>query len=447
MSRRAGEIASGHRYRTYLVTVLAAIYAFNYFDFQAIGLVLQNIKETFNVSDTDLGLLTGIAFTLFYSTLGVPIGRWADRANRVTVIALTLALRSMMVMLSGAARTFGQLLLVRIGVAVGEAGCMPPALSLIADYFDPAERPRAVGAYLLGFPVSILIGYFAAGWLNELYGWRVMFVFLGAPGLVLVVVAYLTILEPRSRRGRGAVAQAAAPSPPMQAPPVGQVARALWRNRTFRHITAMFCVNYFFGQGAFQWQPAFFIRSFGLNTMQLGVWLSVIFGTTGLVGTYCGGYLASRYAPGNHGIQLRALAILNAAFGVVSVFSYLAGSAFASLALTGVAFLGLSLETGPLFAIVQTVVPDRMVATAIAIAMMMANLIGAGLGPIAVGVMSDAWRHSLGTESLRFALLATCPGFLWGAWHLWVAARTVETDVRAAAGHEQVPAHVNYLCM
>ena len=346
-------------------------------------------------------------------------------------------------MLSGAVQTFSQLLLVRIGVAVGEAGCLPPALSLIADYFSPAERPRAVGIYLLGFPVSVLIGYFAGGWLNELYGWRVMFVLLGVPGLVLVVLAYLTLVEPR-RSGDASVAQSTPEQfPELPAPTLKEVCRALWKNATFRHILAMFCVNYFFGTGASQWQPAFFIRSFGLNTMQLGIWFSVLFGGTGLVGTYCGGYLASRYAPNNQGLQLRVLAVLNTVFGVISVFSYLAGSAFVSLLLTGVAFLGLSLETGPLFATVQTVVPERMVATAIAIAMMMANLIGGGLGPIAVGALSDIWQHSLGAESLRFALLATCPGFLWGAWHLWAAARTVETDALVAL-EKRASARVDY---
>ncbi|HEV2271659.1 MAG TPA: MFS transporter [Steroidobacteraceae bacterium] len=433
MTSSLRESPRARRYRTYLLGLLGAIYAFNYLDYQAISLVLQNIKTTFNVTDAELGFLTGIAFTLFYATLGVPIGRWADRGNRVAIIALTLGLRSVMVMLSGATRTFGELLLVRIGVAAGEAGCLPPALSLIADYFSPAERPRAVAIYLLGFPLSVLAGFFIGGWLNELYGWRMMFVLMGAPGLVLMIIAFLTLDEPRLRTEEAATGLARVSSPDVRAPPVSEVCRALWGNRTFLHVLAAFCVNYFFGTAVGQWQPAFFIRSFGFNTLDLGILLALIFGGAGAIGTYFGGYVASRYAPGNAWLQLRVLAVLNVAFGVISAFSYLSGSAYASLALTGLAFLGVSVLTGPLFAAVQTVVPQRMVGTAIAVIMLTANLVGAGLGPMAVGTLSDALRSSVGTESLRFALLATCPGFVWGAWHLWRAARTVASDTEAAS--------------
>ena len=178
--------------------MLAVILTFNYVDYQAIQLVLQSIKETFRVTDTDLGALTGIAFTLFYSTLGIPIGRWADRGNRVAIIALTVGLRSVMVMLMGTARSFGELLLIRVGVAVGEAGCLPASYSLIADYFEHAQRPRAVAIFLIGGPLSAIVGNFCGGWLNQLYGWRTMFVLLGLPGLVLMGVAWFTLEEPRA---------------------------------------------------------------------------------------------------------------------------------------------------------------------------------------------------------------------------------------------------------
>jgi MFS family permease len=438
VTQNSREVGTATRYRKYLLGLLAVIYAFNYLDYQAIGLVLQNIKTTFNVSDSDLGILTGIAFTLFYATLGVPIGRWADRGNRVAIIALTLGLRSVMVMLSGAVQSFGQLLLVRIGVAVGEAGCLPPAFSLIADHFNAAERPRATAIYLLGFPASVLIGFFLGGWLNELYGWRMMFVILGAPGIVLAVVAWITLVEPR-RGNRASKKPLPETSPVARTPPIRTLCRALWDNRTFRHVLAAFCVNYFFGTGAGQWQPAFYIRSFGFSTLELGIWLALIIGAAGAIGTFFGGDVASRYAPDNARLQLRVLAILNAGFGIISTFAYLSGNPYVSLALTGLAFLGVSLETGPLFATIQTVVPESMVATATAMVMLLANLVGAGLGPIAVGALSDALRHSFGSESLRFALLATCPGFLWGSWHLWSAARTVASDTETASRVRELP--------
>src|SRR5688500_3715382 len=176
------------RYKQYLLAVLLVVLASNYVDRLALGLLLQDIKVDLSLSDTQLGLLSGIAFALFYSVMGIPIARWADCGNRVTIITLTTALWSAAVALCGLAGSFGQLMLIRIGVAVGEAGCIPPAHSLIADYFTRAERPRAVSIYMLGASFAVVIGYFGAGWLNEFYGWRVTFMLLGLPGLVLAAL-------------------------------------------------------------------------------------------------------------------------------------------------------------------------------------------------------------------------------------------------------------------
>lgn len=415
------------RYGAYLLTILALVLGFTSVDRIALGLVVQNIKAQFHASDAQLGVLNGIAFALFYSTFGIPLGRWADRGNRIRIIGLTTALWGVMVMLSGLARSFGELLLLRVGVAVGEAGCMPPAYSLIAEYFSRAERPKAVAGYFLGGSLSILVGYFVAGWLNEVYGWRVMFALLGCPGLPLAAIAWLTLREPRlsGDRSRGAIAGES------EAPGLVMVCRSLWRNRTYRYLVATSCFNYLFGYGIGQWQPAFFIRSFGFTTGQLGAWLSVIYGVGNFVATYLGGYLASRFAPGNERLQLKALAVLNVAFGVVSAFAYLSKSGYTALVLIGVAGSGLFMAAGPLFAITQTVVPDRMRAISVSVLYLFANLIGMGLGPLVVGVVSDTLRPLLGEESLRYALLAMCPGYGIGCWLLWQGARTVVADAEA----------------
>src|SRR5687768_16882052 len=191
--------APSRGYKVYLLVLLLVICAFNYIDRLALGLVLQDIKVDLSLTDTQLGLLSGIAFALFYSIMGIPIARWADRGNRVAIITFTTALWSAAVALCGVASNFVQLLLIRIGVAVGEAGCTPPAHSLIADYFTRAERPRAVAIYMLGGQLSV-VGYLWAGWLNELYGWRVTFMLLGLPGLGLAALAWLTLREPRLGR-------------------------------------------------------------------------------------------------------------------------------------------------------------------------------------------------------------------------------------------------------
>src|ERR1044072_177312 len=243
-------------YRNYLLTVLTVILVFNCIDRVATGLVLDDIKADLNLSDTQLGFLTGIAFALFYTVMGVPIARWADRGNRIVIVSLTAVMWSVAVALCGTAGTFLQLLLIRIMVAVGEAGCVPPAYSLIADYFNRAERPRAAAIYGLGPPLSTVVGYFAAGWLNDLYGWRVTFVAMGLPGLALAALAWFTLKEPRRAAHEGHVAPEIPKAPREPAatnPPVLDVCRMLWANRTLRHLLLCFATISFFSYGIFCW--------------------------------------------------------------------------------------------------------------------------------------------------------------------------------------------------
>jgi MFS family permease len=422
-------------YRRYLLTVLLAILAFNYVDRLALGLVLQDIKIELHLSDTELGFLTGLAFAVFYSLMGLPIARWADRGDRVLIISITTAIWSAAVALCGAIATFSQLLLVRIGVAVGEAGCIPPAHSLIADYFTRAERPRAVATYMLGAPLSMVVGYFLAGWLNEFYGWRSMFVTLGLPGLLLSALAWFTLREPRRMASVTPAQALAAPSrisDPAGPPGPRTVLLTLWANATFRHLLFCFAVSSFFGYGILQWQPAFFIRSFGLKTGELGSWLALIYGAGGLLGTHLGGAWASRLAADDEPLQLKVTAVIFSSLGVISVAMYLAPNRYWAFGwLAFIATAG-ALINGPLFATIQTLVPQRMRAVSIAMLYLFANLIGMGLGPLAAGALSDAFRHWAGDESLRYALLTLCPGYLWSGWHLWRASTTVARDLKAA---------------
>jgi len=416
-------------YKRYVLFVLMTLLAFNGVDGLALGLLLQNIKLDLHLSDTQLGLLGGIAFAVFYSLMGIPIARWADTGNRVTIIALTAALWSVLVALCGSAASFGQLLLIRVGVAVGEAGCMPPAQSLIPDYFTREERPRAVAIYMLGGSFSVVIGYFVAGWLNELFGWRVTFAILGSAGLLPAALAWLTLREPRLHTVPRP-ARVARHEPLPGRPPLREVCSILWGNITFRNLLLSFCVTAFFGNGIAQWLPAFFVRSFAVETGSLGTWFAIINGVSGLLGTYWGGQLATRYAPNNERLQLRGMALVYCGFGALQALLYLSSNRDLAFALMGLSTLGVTSAYGPLFATIQTLVPARMRAVSIAIVYLFANLIGMGLGPLAVGVLSDALRPTLGEESLRYALLALCPGFLWGAWHLWRASDTVTRDLQ-----------------
>lgn len=414
-------------YRTYLLILLTVILTFNYLDRWVLGVVLQDIKVDLQLSDTQLGLLTGIAFAIFYSVMGIPIARWADRGNRVTIIALSTGLWSVAVALCGTATGFTQLLLIRIGVAVGEAGCLPPAHSLIADHFTRSERPRAAARYLLALPISLTIGYFAAGWLNQLYGWRVTFIIVGLPGILLAVLAWFTITEPRRLKATAA-AQRSAITPAAE-PSVTKVCVTLWANATFRHLLICFSVWYFFGYGLQQWLPAFFIRSHGLATGELGTWFAVIYGLGGILGVYLGGEWAARYAAGNEQLQLVACAIAFTFFAVLNACAFLAPDRYLAFGALALGTLGGNMAQGPIIGTIQTLVPPRMRAMSIALIYLFANLIGMGLGPLAAGMLSDVLRPQFAEESLRYALIALCPGYFWAAWHLWRASRTVPRDI------------------
>jgi len=419
-------------YRGYMLNVLLVIQAFNFADRGALGIVMQDIKAALSLTDTQLGLLAGMAFAFFYSIMGIPIARWADRGNRVTIISLTCALWSLMVALCGAAGGFLQLLLIRVGVAVGEAGCVPAANSLISDTFDRSERPRAFARYMLGGPLSVILGYFVAGWLNEFYGWRITFALVGLPGLVLAAVAAFTLREPR--REKEAKVEVS------EQPGVWEVLRTLWGNRTFVHLLISFAVMYFFSFGVWQWVPAFFVRAHGLQTGVIGTCFALIWGVGGMLGTFFGGELASRYANNNERLQLTAMAIIVATFGLVVPVIFITDNYVIAFAVMTLAAIAWSSTYGPWFATIQTLVPERMRAMAIAIVFLFANLIGMGIGPLMTGVLSDAFRPWAGDDSLRYALLALCPGYVWAGWHLWRASRLLPNDLPGEADQGRHPA-------
>lgn len=214
----------------------------------------------------------------------------------------------------------------------------------------------------------------------------------------------------------------------------------LARHPTFRHLLLGYSLTMLCSYGALNWQPAFFIRSFNLDTSQLGSWFTVTFGVLGVLGTWAGGELACRFAPNNEPLQLRVAAIINAVFnGAMWSFSYLCHSYQVSFLWMGISNFGGVMLLGPIFSIFQTLVPERARAMAVAVILLFANLIGMGLGPFFVGILSDALQPAFGKESLRYALLAICPIYLWVSWHLWQASKTFARDLEAMprlfAGH------------
>lgn len=415
-------------YKHYVLGLLVLVGAVTMFERFIFALVLEPIKQELLLSDTQLGLMTGLAFAGFYAIAGIPIARWADKGNRSTITALAVGLLGVMVSLCGMVGSFFQLLLVRAGVAVGEAGIVPAGQSLVSDYFDRSQRPFAMAIYSSFFSISMIVGYLLGGYLVETYGWRMTFMMMGVPGITMAIIVKLTLREPRLK-------QAATAS--NDSPSFRSVASTLYRQATFRQIFIAFCITYFFNMGTSQWVPTFFIRSYGMTATEVGGWLALAYGVFGILGVVAGGHISTRYLACKERLQMRLLAISVIGYGLANMGVYLAPNQTLALSCVAIsAFIG-SFGNGPIFAAIQALVSKRMRSLTVAITFLFANLIGLGLGPLALGVLSDFLNPKLGQESLRYALLIFAPGSLWMAFHYWKASNTIEADISAVDSQEQ----------
>ena len=268
--------------RYYAVGLLTLVYTFNFIDRQLLAILQESIKLDLSLSDSQLGLLTGFAFAVFYVTAGIPIARWADRSNRRNIIALAIGLWSLMTALSGMAQNYAQLLVARIGVGVGEAGGSPPAHSIISDIFPAHKRASALSFYSTGVNIGILFGFLAGGWLNEFFGWRVAFMVVGVPGLLIALLVRTTLAEPI----RGLAEQRTVADEPV---PLGTVLSLLWSRSSFRHMALAGALNAFAGYSTSSWTASFMIRSHNMTTGELGTWLALIMGLGGAIGVLFGG--------------------------------------------------------------------------------------------------------------------------------------------------------------
>ena len=418
-------------HKRYVLFVLTLVYTLNYLDRNLVALLLEPIKRDLALSDSELGFLTGIAFGLFYAVLGIPIARWADRGDRVNITSIAIGLWGATVMICIFVTNFFQLVLARVAAAVGEAGCMPPTYSLVGDYFPaPAERTAAMATYMLAGPVASLIGFTLGGWLNDHYGWRVTFFLLGIPGLLVAVLVKATIADTRTHAISQHTCQVLQPS-------MLDVLRCLSGQTSLRHLSTAIVLLYTFGLGLSPWYAAFMVRSHGMGTSDLGIWLGLVFGISGVVGVALGGYLATRRFATSERRQMRWNALAVASLAPCHLlFLLLAEKHVVLIALIPVVAV-FNFVLGPTFALLQRLVADEMRATTLSVVMLMANLIGMGLGPQVVGVISDFLAPHLGGDSLRYAMLIVSLVSLWSAYHFWQAGRTVEEDLSAMPSREQ----------
>ena len=422
MSAAIAERAASLAYRSYVLVVLVIVYTFNFIDRQIVGILAVPIKAELHLSDSQLGLMGGLAFALFYTLLGIPIARLADRFSRTSIMTAALALWSLMTAVCGLTQNFAQLFLARVGVGVGEAGGVAPAYSLICDYFPSKERARALSVYSFGIPVGAASGIVLGGYITSLMSWRMAFFIVGLAGLLITPLLKLTVREPE----RGALDPELVDGAP--APSLLEVIAVLARKASFWGLSLGAASASMMGYGLFFWAPSFLVRSFHLTLLQASLGFGALVLLGGLIGIWFGGALADRYGEKRRAMYayIPAVAFLATvpfyAAGVLSTTLWISFAVLLVPTALGLAWLG------PVLAAVQHLVPGNMRATASALFLFINNLIGIGLGTTLIGVVSDLTRTRFGAESLRYAILAGTGFYVLAALLLIFAGRKLAEE-------------------
>lgn len=408
-------------YRAYVMFILVVVYTFNFIDRQIIGILAVPIKADLALSDTQLGLMGGLAFALFYTALGIPIAMLADRSNRTWIITIALTLWSAMTAICGTVQNFWQLFVARLGVGVGEAGGVAPAYSLISDYFPPQQRARALSIYSFGIPIGSALGIVFGGIIASKIDWRYAFFAVGIAGIFIAPIFKLTVAEPK--RGQFDANHAATVSPSL-----GTIVRKLTHKPSFWIMSFGAACSSMMGYGLFFWLPSFFVRSYSISLLDASLFYGAILLVGGLAGIWLGGSLADRFGADRRGayVVIPALAfVATVPLYMVAILSpNLTTTFFAMLIPTALGLVWL----GPVLSAIQHVVPPNMRATASAIFLFINNLIGIGVGTMAIGILSDNLQVRYGDDSLRYAILAGTSFYVLASILFFVSSKYLKDD-------------------
>ncbi len=400
----------------YVLTLLFLANFMNYMDRVLVSAFAEEIKRDLAISDTQIGLLSGFAFAILYGLMAIPIAHFSDKGNRRNIIALCISIWSVMTSLTGFAQNFMQMFLTRVGVGVGEAGLYPAALSIISDSVSRNKRATAISIFISGGAIGSALGFMLAAQIAESYGYRMAFIVLGLPGLILALLIRFTMKEP-SR-------QAPAPED-MQASKKVSL-RLIWSNKALRHVLIAFPFASFVAYGTGAWGPAFFIRVHGLNLTDISLTFGPILGAAAIVGTLLGGKLTDHLSQRNERwaalvpslALLISMPIFTAAFLATNYQTSIIIFFFGNLIIGGV--------TSPAMSLIQTLSPADTRARIMALAMLLSSLLGIGLAPVVIGMVSDFLEPSYGINSLRYALVFCLAFGLVSAYQFYQTSRFIK---------------------
>jgi predicted MFS family arabinose efflux permease len=397
--------------------MLSAISFFSYMDRRALAILLEPIKAELHFSDTQMGLLSGLAFAAVYAIMGLPLARIADRSSRPKLLAACLTFWTLMTAVSGFVRSFPQLFLARMGVGVGEAGCLPAAHSLLGDYFPPERRTLAIAIFQSGAVLGLSGGLFLIGNLGQHIGWRASLQVIGIAGVPLALLVLFTVPELRRTEVTGASRE-----------PALTVLGALLRKPALVHLMIAYAISGGFVTGSAQWFPAFFMRSFGMSVGQVGAWVGSAELIGGVAGLLSGGFAAARMVPRDPRWEVWMPAIAFSICAPLFALMFISPNPWIALPLKMAADFLSAFGSAITLSAIQSFAEKHRRATAVSMVLFTSSLIGSGLGPYAIGALSDILAPVLGRESLRYALLASCAALVWSVFHYLCSARRTLQD-------------------
>lgn len=412
-------VSTESRFPKYVLAVLFIVTMLNFLDRQIISILAEPIKQDLGLSDTQIGFMTGLSFALFYTTLAIPVAALADKWNRSRIIAIAIAIWSAMTIACGLANNFIQIFLARVGVGIGEAGSSPASHSLIADLFPPEKRAGALGILGMSVPIGAFIAYAGGGWIAENFSWRAAFLMAGLPGILIALVIWFTVTDPR-----GNISLKAAFQRDPSKMTLSQAMSALSSQPAYWHLVAAGVLVQFVSYGLASFYGGLFVRVHAIGYGELGWKLGVMVGLSGGFGAWLGGQAGDYFGKLRPTLPLLVAAIIMVVSTPGMIWAVYGSNANMAVLLLAIPTFAATFYFGPNFAAIQKLASDQTRAMAVAIYLLIAGIIGLGIGPVFVGILSDFFASTLSEAAALQQALAILALFnIWAGFHFWRAAR------------------------